>query len=382
MSSNSSGVRLSLSSPTPYRHRRGVIEYRYAVPQAYEPDSIKTMLLTPSWTEELAQLQLRALRASEAILAGEPGPIFIGQASKDAFYRLVNGLNRTLHLSWESVDDSDMGRIYYFGDPSTTHQLLAAYVCDVISTDTAHNGVSGTQLGVVTTELSIPAPTTRNPGAIRRRIKEPDASWLAKWVMLSTMQDRLSSVLEVAWHNESWTEFAREVEDWAMAGYNVLGIKVWPAQTSRAQGSRSKGMSLVFVARAAKASTMRIWRFGDKAESQDARRAGVEVLEGEGDAIFLPACWFGYGDTTQTKQVSLSLASLVDFAAHAAHQSETPSVARGLTKLCETLRREIATIETCQTLPPDILAPLIRARQQHLDRAIQELGSDAVSSSG
>lgn len=326
------------------------------------------MLLAPSCSEELAQLQMRALAASEAILAGEKGPIYIGLASKDIFLRLTNELHRTLHLSWDQADGSDVGKVYYFGDPSDPHQWMTAYVSEAIARDASAQQCFGRQLGACTTELTIPTATPRNAGATRRRIKEPDASWVPL-AMRQNQRDRvLATVLEVAWLNESWTDFMREIHDWSMGGFHALGLKVW---RPRGEPISADSMSLVFVAREAKASVMRIWRSGAQASRYDARLAhGVEVEERHDDIIDLPASWFGWRPPSSSKKVALSVRSLLEEAVTAANLGDSAQVL-GLDEECQSLSREVESIRACTTLDGTNKATLIQCRQSRVD-AINE----------
>ncbi|CAO1634945.1 unnamed protein product [Jaminaea pallidilutea] len=320
------------------------------------------MLLTPSWSEELAQLRMRALAASEAILAGETGPIYIGLASKDIFLRLTNELHSTLHLSWDQAGETDIGKIYYFGDPSDPHQWLTAYVSETIARDTSAQQCFGRQLGARTTELTIPSATSRNAGATRRRIKEPDGSWVPLAPRQSHRDPVLATVLEVAWLNESWTDFIREIHDWSMGGFHALGLKVWRPADS---------MSLVFVAREAKAGVMRIWRSGAQTSRYDARLAhGVEVEERHDDIIDLPASWFGWCPPSSSKKVALSLRSLLEEAVAAANLGDSAQVL-GLDEECQSLSREVESIRACTTLDGTNKATLIQCRQSRVD-AINE----------
>ncbi|CAO1623070.1 unnamed protein product [Jaminaea pallidilutea] len=281
---------------------------------AEEVARCKENLTTRSIETELTALRKKALSAEERLCKGEAGPISLGRHSLEVYLMFDNSLSQNLHLSWEKTDvadDTDIGEVMFYGDPSLLHQALAMDIAQSIMQDARAQGLLCVVRGGVTIQLKIAAGNVRSPELYRTRIKDPDATFGRHSQDISLC----TAVLEVAWRNESLTEFVREIEDWSLAGFNAVGIKVWPLQKHlSADASSGDKMSVLVIARAAHQNTTQVWRHGSKALQAPIRRGIVQ--EKDSESIVLPAMWFVYKSDRSApnvgdgKMIALSMHSL------------------------------------------------------------------------
>ncbi|CAO1621035.1 unnamed protein product [Jaminaea pallidilutea] len=299
--------------------------------------------MSRSTASELRAFRLKAQQASERIIAGEEGPIFLGVFAEDVYVRLLNDLDSNIKLSWERIEHApegteaskSLGKAYYFGDPFSGHALGQNYIGPSISRGAKALGFWSVRGICPDQHLTIPAGTARLPGATRLRIKNPDYSWWA-WPT-ANVNVPPTAILEVAFKNEGLREFVRELDDWARAGIHAIGIKVWERNIS--DGLRA---SILAVAQESGQHTKQVWRLGVEAEA--ARIELGPVQEQVGSCIDLPARWFGlpHKASDENAKVAFSLETLAR-----KHTKPTKDQGEELLAHIEGLQMDIETIDQC-----------------------------------
>ncbi|CAO1638242.1 unnamed protein product [Parajaminaea phylloscopi] len=235
---------------------------------------------------DIETLQRAASGASERLLRGEAGPIFLGQWSLDAFHRAQDSLASSIKLAWTPTEDESrdtIGLVHYYGDPSSPHQSLIQAISEQVNDTLRAFGLEHDFIGGTTMALKVRRPTARDPDRVHSWSKDPDGLWGG--VACATNRT-FKAVLEVAWKNESFRQMVIDADNWARAGLNSLAVKAFG-------GTDGSDPSIALVAQHAgiDAGTS-VWLFGSAAEAEIARGNYAHLQRQPGFQAVLPAGWF------------------------------------------------------------------------------------------
>ncbi|CAO1637022.1 unnamed protein product [Parajaminaea phylloscopi] len=238
---------------------------------------------------------------------------------------------------------SEVGDVFYCGDPSLPHERLAGLWYDRVFEAALAYGYRPKSAPSPTTRLHIPTGVAATPW--RRRVKEPDCSWMEPNAGRETP---LLTALEVVYTNEDIASFERELTDWALAGVNAIGLKLLLPSTARTITQIRKQTSIVAVAQARHSRHKQVWRYGPQSDR-------VQFLQGtmskhEGSLIVLPLAWFAMQTT--------------------GHQHVQPGQADMVAISCEHLVSMLA--EDCWTVPEDDQESIFASWAQTCARAARD----------
>lgn len=224
----------------------------------------------------LGEMAGKAFVRCQATLGG--GPFSLGYWLPELYERLDQSLPPCYKLSFgidEHAADAfegDIGLILVWGDPSTVHDSTAAQV--------------SSQLGLLTEPFrAMDASGGRQQigshvGKVSVRHKHPDAAWGRRGQPHTT-------VLEVAWLNESVERLIDETRVWARRS-NAIGVKLWYAGGADRLAGRC---SWLVVTLAHEQSELRVWRIGEEALAADLPVTPLTIVEMDGEVPTVPGAW-------------------------------------------------------------------------------------------